>query len=65
MSGQDSRWEQLPHAALLVHPSGTTHPVVDRHKFTWSDNCCLQKQTWSFLALSLVCLDSARVWLSC
>ena len=26
-----------PHAALLVHPSGTIHPVVDHHKFTWSD----------------------------
>ena len=26
-----------PHAALLVHPSGTIHPAVDRHEFTWSD----------------------------
>ena len=24
-----------PHAALLVHPSGITHPVVDCHEFTW------------------------------
>ena len=30
-----------PHAALLVHPSGTIHPIVDRHEFTWSDKCCL------------------------
>ena len=30
-----------PHAALLVHPSGTIHPVVDRYDFTWSDRCCL------------------------
>ena len=30
-----------PHAALLVHPSGTIHPVVDCHEFTWSDKCCL------------------------
>ena len=30
-----------PHAALLVRPSGTIHPVVDRHEFTWSDKCCL------------------------
>ena len=30
-----------PHAALLVCPSGTIHPVVDHHGFTWSDECCL------------------------
>ena len=30
-----------PHAALLVHPSGTIHPIVDCHEFTWSDKCCL------------------------
>ena len=30
-----------PHAALLVLPSGTIHPVVDCHEFTWSDKCCL------------------------
>ena len=30
-----------PHAALLVHPSGTIHPTVDRYEFTWSDKCCL------------------------
>ena len=30
-----------PHAALLVHPSGTIHPIVDRYEFTWSDKCCL------------------------
>ena len=30
-----------PHAALLVRPSGTIHPAVDRHEFTWSDKCCL------------------------
>ena len=30
-----------PHAALLVHPSGTIHPVVDCHEFTWSDKCWL------------------------
>ena len=29
-----------PHAVLLVHPSGTIHPIVD-HEFTWSDKCCL------------------------
>ena len=23
-----------PHAALLVHPSGTIHPAVDHHEFT-------------------------------
>ena len=30
-----------PHAALLVHPNVTIHPIVDRHEFTWSDKCCL------------------------
>ena len=30
-----------PHAALLVHPSGTIHPVVDCHEFTWSNKYCL------------------------
>ena len=30
-----------PHAALLVRPSGTIHPTVDCHGFTWSDKCCL------------------------
>ena len=30
-----------PHAALLVHPSGTIHPVVDCHEFTWLDKWCL------------------------
>ena len=29
------------HAALLVHSSGTIHPIVDCHEFTWSDKCCL------------------------
>ena len=32
---------------------------MDRHEFTGS------KQTWLFLTLSLVCLNSASVWLSC
>ena len=30
-----------PHAALLVCPSSTIHPVVDHRGFTWSDKCCL------------------------
>ena len=30
-----------PHAALLVRPSGTTHPVADHHEFTWLEECCL------------------------
>ena len=30
-----------PLVALLVCPSGTIHPEVDRHEFTWSDKCCL------------------------
>ena len=52
-----------PHAALLVCPSGTIHLIVDYYEFTGSEKCCLQ--TWLSAALSLVCLDSARVWLSC
>ena len=31
----------IPHAALLVHPSGTMHPIMDCHEFTLSDKCCL------------------------
>ena len=31
----------MPHAALLVHPSGIIQPAVDRHEFAWSDKCCL------------------------
>ena len=27
-----SSW--TPHAALLMHPSGTRYPTVDRHEFT-------------------------------
>ena len=30
-----------PHAALLACPSGTIHPVMDCHEFTWSHKCCL------------------------
>ena len=30
-----------PHAALLVCPSGTIHPVVDCQEFKWSDKSCL------------------------
>ena len=29
------------HAALLVHPSSTTYPAVDRHEFIVSEKCCL------------------------
>ena len=29
-----ARSSLTPHAALLVHPSGTIHPAVDRHEFT-------------------------------
>ena len=31
----------LDSVALLARPSGTIHPAVDRHEFTWSDKCCL------------------------
>ena len=46
------------HAALLVPPSGTMYPVVDRHAFTGSTKSCLWKQTWPSGALSLVCLEA-------
>ena len=59
-----TRSSMTPHAALLVRPSGTIHPVVDHHEYTCSDRCCLWKQTWSSLAMSLVCLGSAKVGLS-
>ena len=37
-----ARSSLTPHAALLVCPSGTIHHC---HEFTWSDECCLSKQT--------------------
>ena len=30
-----------PHAALIVRPSGTIHPVVDCQEFTESEKCYL------------------------
>ena len=51
-----------PHAALFISAPQRHH--MDRHEFTGSEKCCLYKQTWLSLALSLVCLDGARVWLS-
>ena len=43
MSGQDHIVGNslTSHVALVMHPSGTIHPVVDRHEFTWPDKCCL------------------------
>ena len=29
-----------PHTTLLVHPSGTRYPTVDRREFTGSEKCC-------------------------
>ena len=55
----------IPSVALLVHPRGTTHSIEDCHEFTGSQKWCRWKQTWLFVALPLVCLDSAGVWLSC
>ena len=64
MSGLDS--SLTLHAALLVHPSGTIQPVVNRHEFTGlgSEKCCLSKQTWLSMALSLMYLDNDGVWLA-
>ena len=40
MPGQDGHWEQFDNtAALLVHPSGTIHPIVDCHEFTCKAAC--------------------------
>ena len=33
-----------PHAALLVHPSGTVYPVVDHHEFTGSENAACESR---------------------
>ena len=41
-----------PHIALLVHPSGTIHPIVDHHG---QINAACERRP-------VVCLDSARVW---
>ena len=34
-----------PHAALLVHPSGTIHPIVDCHEFTWKINAACESRS--------------------
>ena len=31
----------IPRAALIMLPSGTVYPVVDRHEFTGSEKSCL------------------------
>ena len=54
-----------PHAALLVHPSGTVYPVLDRYEFTGSLREMLPVKAdlaiCSPVIVSLVCLDRARV----
>ena len=40
-----------PSVALLVHPSGTTHSIVDCHELTGSHKWCQRKQAWLFKAL--------------
>ena len=45
----------IPSVALLVRPSSTAHFIVDCHELP---------QTWLFVAVPMVCLDYARVWLS-
>ena len=59
-----------PHTALLVHPSGTIHPQWTVMNLHGQINAACESrpghlQTWSSSALSLVCLDSAIVWISC
>ena len=51
-----------PIVALLVHPSGTAHSIVDYHEFTGSQNDANESRP---VVLSLVYVDSAKVWLSC
>ena len=45
-----------PSVALSLCPSGTIHLIVDNHEF---------KLTWLSAAISLLCMDSAIVRLSC
>ena len=60
---QNGRWQQFDTTCSLIStPSSTIYPVVDRHEFIGSAKCW---QTWLSVTLSLVYLDSARVWLSC
>ena len=53
-----------PSVALLVPPpSGIAYPIVNCHKFRWTPNdSMLVKSKCSSV---MVCLDSARVWISC
>ena len=68
LSGRHSRWQQFDTKCGLIsapHARGTTHSIEDFHEFTGSQKWCRWKKTWLFVALPLVCLDSAGVWLSC
>ena len=65
--GQDSRHQQfdIPSSLISAHHL-PIDPVVDHRGFTGLAKNCLRKQTWPSIAPSIiVCLDSARVWLSC
>ena len=61
----DSSLIPIASVTLLVRPRSTTHSKVDCHEFTGSQKWCRSKRTRLFVALPLVCLDSAGVWLSC
>ena len=52
-----------PHATLLVRRSGTIWTVINLQG--QKNDACESRPGCLSLALSLVCLDSARVWLSC
>ena len=61
MSGQDGHWQQFDTTCSLI-----SVPRWHRHEFTGSENAaCESRPGYVFLAQSLVCLDSVRVWLSC
>ena len=69
MSGQDGHGEQFDTTCSLIsapqwhHTSHSAWTVMDLHG---QINAVRESRpAWSSLALSLVCLDSARVWLSC
>ena len=53
-----------PSVALLVHPSRTVHSIVDCHEFTWSQKM-MPVKVGLVNCNSNMCLDGARVWLSC
>ena len=59
LSSQDSHWQQFDTTCSFISaPSGTIWTALN---LQGQKNAACEKHIWLSLALSLVCLDSARV----